>query len=111
VSNQVALAIAPEITTLTTPPQEFPRDGQGTAALSIGCRPDVRPTQRASLILGSREVLADPHPAATNTLGFTVENAPVGLHFVRLRVDGTDSQLVDRSASPPVFFDHRIKIA
>jgi hypothetical protein len=111
VSNQLALAIAPEITTLTTPPQVFTRDGQGTAAVSLGCRPDVRPTQRASLILGSREVPSDPHPAATNTLGFTVEDAPAGVHFARLRVDGTESQLVDRSASRPVFFDHRIEIA
>jgi hypothetical protein len=110
-SNQIALPIAPEITTLTMPPEVFTRNPSGTAAVTLGCRPDVRPTQCASLILGSREVLADSHPAITNTLTFTVGNAPVGQHRVRLRVDGIDSQIVNRSVSPPVFFDHRIEIA
>jgi Pvc16 N-terminal domain len=110
-SNQVTLSIAPQITTLTSPPQVFVANPSGTAAVTVGCRPDVRPTQRASLIVGSREVPANPHPAVTSTLTFTIPDAPVGIHRVRLRVDGIDSQLVDRSASPPVFLDHRIEIA
>jgi hypothetical protein len=111
VSNQVALTIAPQLTTLTTPAQVFTRDGQGTALVTLGCTPDVQPTQRAWLILGSQEVLADPHPTAAASLDFTIDHAPVGVHLVRLRVDGAESQLVDRSVSPPVFRDHRIEIA
>jgi uncharacterized protein DUF4255 len=110
VSNQVTLTIAPQMTTLTSPPQIFTRDADGTATVAIGCTPDVRPTQRASVIVGSLEVLADPHPSVATVLTFTILNAPVGTHFVRLRVDGADSQLVDRSATPAVFFDHRIQI-
>jgi hypothetical protein len=109
-SNQIALSIAPEIAGLTMPPEIFTRDPSGTAVIMLGCRPHVRPTQRASLILGSREVLAEPHPAVTSTLTFTVVNAPVGQHRVRLRVDGIDSQIVNRAVSPPAFLDHWLEI-
>ena len=51
------------------------------------------------------------HATTTANLGFTVLDAPVGVHHVRLRVDGVDSQLVDRSVTPPEFLDRRIEIA
>jgi hypothetical protein len=110
-SNLATLTIAPQITTLTNPPTVFTRDVTGTAVVSVGCTPEVRPTQLTSLLLGSLEVLADPHPNTTNALTFTIPNAPVGSHRARLRVDGIDSQIVNRAVSPPVFFDHRIDIA
>lgn len=109
-SNQLLLKIAPQMTSLTTPAQIFIRDGDGTANITLTCTPQVRPTQRASLILGNREMLADDHPTTTANLGFTVLNAPVGVHFVRLRIDGVDSQLVDRNVTPPEYFDQRIEI-
>jgi Pvc16 N-terminal domain len=111
VSNQLALAILPQITSLTTPPQIFTRDAKGTAAVNISCVPQVRYNQRASLIIGGREVVADDHPVITGTLTFTVLDAPLGVHYVRLRVDGVDSQLINRDVKPPVYFDHRIQIA
>jgi hypothetical protein len=71
----------------------------------------VRPHQRASLVVGAREVMAEPHPANTANLTFQILEAPVGSHLLRLRVDGIESLLTDRSASPPVFFNRRITIA
>jgi hypothetical protein len=110
-SNLLTLTIAPQITSFSTPPEIVFPDSDGTAVVSIDCKPDVLPTQRATLILGGLEVLADPHPVPANTLIFTVLNAPVGTHWVRLRVDGIESQLVNRDVSPPVFFEHQIEIA
>ena len=110
-SNQATVIIAPQITTLTNPATVFTRDAGGTAVVSVGCTPEVRPTQVASLLLGALQVLADPHPATTNTLTFTIPNAPVGSHRTRLRVDGIDSQIVNRAVSPPTFFEHWIDIA
>ncbi len=110
-SSQWLLKIAPQITSLTTPPQIFARDGDGTATVTLTCTPQVHPTQRVRLVIGDREVLADEHAAPTANLSFTVLDAPVGVHFVRLRVDDVDSQLVDRAASPPKYFDQRIQIA
>jgi hypothetical protein len=109
-SNLMTLTIAPQITTLTDPPTIFTGAPNGTAVVTVGCSPDVRPMQRASLILGSLEALADPHPNQVNALSFTIPNAPVGVHRARLRVDGADSQIVNRAVSPPVFFNHRIEI-
>jgi hypothetical protein len=112
-TEQVSLRIAPRITSLVSPPQVFPRgnDDDHVAIVTLSCSPEVRPTQRVSLIIGSREVVADDHPATTADLAFTVRDAPLGVHYVRLRVDGVDSQLVDRGKSPPAYFDHRIEIA
>src|SRR5262245_62047134 len=110
VSNQLPLAIAPRITSLTSPPQKFTPDGNGTAAVTLSCSPQVQPSQRASLLLGSLEVLADAHLAATPNLAFTVLDAPIGVYYVRLRIDGIDSELVNRAAKPPVYLDQRIEI-
>lgn len=110
-TSEGVLQIAPEITSLTTPPQVIVRDADELAILSLTCRPQVLPNQRASLLLGGREVVSEPHASPTGALNFRIANAPVGVHTVRLRVDGVDSQLVDRSVSPPAFLDQRIEIA
>jgi hypothetical protein len=41
--------------------------------------------------------------AAAGTLPFPISGAQAGTHFIRLRVDGADSLLVDRSVDPPAF--------
>jgi hypothetical protein len=48
-------------------------------------------------------VPADAHIAQTATLDFTIVDAPPGDHLVRVRVDGVDSQVIDRTVVPPVF--------
>lgn len=99
-TNAVALAVAPEL--LTVAPDPAARDPQGNVTLTVTCRPEVRAEQAASLLLGSREVRAEPHPT-TDTLTFEVVRARAGRPWLRLRVDGVDSRLVDRTVSPPVF--------
>jgi Pvc16 N-terminal domain len=99
-TNAVGLAVAPEL--LTVAPDPAARDAQGAVTLTVTCRPDVREEQAASLLVGSREVRAEPH-FATGTLVFEVARARPGQPWLRLRVDGVDSRLVDRTVSPPVF--------
>jgi hypothetical protein len=70
---------------------------------TVNSVPDVFPDQRASLLLGSTEILADVHASQTGTLTFQALDVITGEHFVRLRVDGVDSLLVDRTVTPPVF--------
>ena len=100
-TNELPFSLAPSIAAIA--PNPAVRDGNGDVTLTITCSPEVRPEQRAALLLGDREVLALPHPAQANGLTFEISAAPVGEHFVRLRVDGVDSLLVDRSVTPPVF--------
>lgn len=107
-SNQLALTIVPRITTAM--PIGVARDAQGDVTVALTCSPEVRPHQRASIIVGALEALAEPHDATTNALSFEIVDAPVGTHFLRLRIDGIDSILVDRSVTPPVFLDRRVVI-
>jgi hypothetical protein len=106
-SNQLAMTLGPEITAF---PATVARDSSGTASITVSCKPDIRPGQRVSLLLGASEATAQPLSAASSTVTFAVEQAPVGVHLVRLRIDGIDSPLIDRLATPPVFFDKRIEI-
>lgn len=107
-SNQLGLLIGPEITPLGL--IEVARDGAGTATITVAFQPQARPGQAVALLLGTREVVAAPIAAATGTLSFAVANAPTGEHWLRLRVDGVDSPIIDRLVKPPVFLDHRVKI-
>jgi hypothetical protein len=107
-SNQLALLIGPEITS----PSSFnvTRDGAGTATITVDFHPQARPGQIVSLLLGTREILAGPIAAATGTLSFVVDNAPIGDQLLRLRVDGVESPIIDRLAKPPVFLDRTVHI-
>ncbi len=108
-SNQLALVIGPEITTPL--PIDVTLAGDGTATIALEFRPEVRPGQTVSLLLGGqREVVAPPIESATDTLNFFVENAPVGEHLVRLRVDGIESPIIDRMGPSPTFLNNRVTI-
>jgi hypothetical protein len=63
----------------------------------------VRPEQRAALLVAGQELLAAPLAASSNTLTFDVTGVPKRGYFVRLRVDGVDSLLVDNSKPVAVF--------
>lgn len=96
-TNLLSLALAPRITVT-------PASGAGpNITYTAACSPEVRPEQRASLLLGDQEILAQPHPTQTGSLTFQAESLSPGDYFVRLRVDSVDSQLVDRTVTPPVF--------
>jgi len=100
-TNELPLSLAPRISNIS--PNPAARDANGNATLTLTVSPEVRPEQRAALLLGDREVLVQSHAAQTNALTFVVTAASPGDYFVRLRVDGVDSFLVDRSVTPPVF--------
>jgi hypothetical protein len=100
-TNQLMLALAAAITiTHTSAPA-----GTGTfdVTTSVTSAPDVWPSQRASLLFGDQEIVAADHPARVGTLTFIAAGVASKDYFVRLRVDGVDSLLVDRSVAPPAF--------
>ncbi|MGB7921981.1 MAG: Pvc16 family protein [Pyrinomonadaceae bacterium] len=110
-TNRLAFALAPEITSPL--PMTVTRDDQGLATVTLDCRPDALPEQRVALLLGDREILAQPHSTQTSTVSFqfnnpTPDDAPDAVeHLVRLRVDGVDSLLIDRTGTVPVFRDNQ----
>lgn len=109
-SNRLAMTLAPQITGL---PLSVARAADGSASFSLNCLPAVRPGQTVSLLLGDQAFAPDAITAVTTTLSFHIEQAPVsplGGHLARLRVDGIDSPIIDRSAHPPVFLNQRITV-
>jgi len=102
-TNELPLTVAPRITSAL--PLDVARQGDGSATIELSCSPRVLPGQRAALLLDGREVPAEPHPAATDSLRFIVADAPLGKHFLRLRIDGVDSLLVLRPPGQPPVFD------
>jgi hypothetical protein len=87
-----------------------PATGLGTAMLNITCTPEVLPDQRVSIVLGSREVPAAAHPVQTGSLTFVATGMPAGEHRVRLRIDGAESRLIDRSDPASPKFDETQKV-
>jgi Pvc16 N-terminal domain len=100
-TNELPLTIAPVV---TSAPTSVMRTGpDNTAAITVTCSPEVRPAQRAALLWGDLEVPALAHTTQTDTLHFEIKQAPLGKRFLRLRIDGVDSFLIDPAADPPVF--------
>ena len=109
-SNRLALTLAPEITGL---PINVVRDGTGSASFTLNFHPALRAGQQVALVLGQQEFAPQAFAAPTSSLDFVIANAPVEPapgHLARLRIDGIDSPIIDRSAAPPVFRNQRIVI-
>jgi hypothetical protein len=101
ITNEMAMSLAPRI--LNVAPNPAARDANGVVTLTVTCAPEVLPEQPAALLIGDRSVAAQPPAAPTGALTFAVASATAGTFFNRLRVDGAESLLVDRSVDPPVF--------
>ncbi len=109
-TNAVPLVLAPAPVIAADPVLGLPaanatRGGvPPRVTVTLASRPQVRLEQRASLLLDDVEASAAPRAAAADPLVFIFPNtvAP-GVHSVRLRVDGTDSVLLDRSGPVPRF--------
>jgi hypothetical protein len=97
-TNEVALAIAPEITDVAAT-----RDAVGVATVTVECLPEVVEGQQVLLLLSDRALTPVAFNAPTTTLEFKSKTLPADEYLLRLRVDGVDSLLVDRSVVPPVY--------
>lgn len=108
-TNELPLPIAPRVTTAPAKATRGPLPDQ-KIAIKLTFSPEVRLGQRTALLLGDREVPPRPlvlpplpAPQQTDTLEFEIKHAPKGKHFLRLRIDGVDSFLIDPTADPPAF--------
>jgi hypothetical protein len=103
ITNAVPLVISPDP---TLPPVSVIRHGgaQPRVEVTLNARPQVRLEQNASLLLDGFAANAEARATAAASLVFGFPTAmPAATYRVRLRVDGTDSLLVDRSKPVPVF--------
>ncbi len=108
-TNRIALTLAPQMTDL---PLSVARAGDGSASFTIEFTPALRAGQSAVLVLGQIEYLPEGSPGSPPTeLSFVIPDAPLGSHLARLRIDGIESPIIDRSAEPPAiptFLDQRV---
>ncbi len=113
ISNSLPLSFSPKIAAIA-PPNPVSPDLAGNVTLTVTCRPNVRPTQTATLLIVDREVPAQTHPAETDTVVFAIEDAPlVTGGLVRLRVEGIDSfpfRRVDTDPKPHLEFDEAQRV-
>ncbi len=105
-SNGIALAIA---AAALLPPvgvvrAVVPPASETTVTVTLRTSPQVRTTQAATLVLDSSSAVAAPRTNAADPLVFSFAGSlPAGNRWLRLRVDGVDSQLVLRDGPAPVF--------
>ena len=98
-TNQLPFSLAPTLTL-----QKSAKWVKGKVRLEVKCTPQVWQGQRASLLLNDREVIAARFKEEkADTLTFTFEDIPAGDYWLRLRVDGVESLLVNRAVTPPEF--------
>jgi hypothetical protein len=97
-TNELPFSLAPTI----LDPIAHNRDPSDDVTFTVRCEPEVRPEQRVALLVGDIEIPTQPHPTRTDTLTF-VTRIPPGDYFVRLQVDGVNSELVNRAVEPPIF--------
>ena len=100
-TNEIPLMLTPQIISISIAPLSPPVAGGYTA--TVICSPQVLPDQSAALLLGDRQFPAEDHPTKSDTLTFRMTDVPDDEYYVRLRIDGVDSLLIDRSVTPPVF--------
>ncbi len=111
VSNTLSVSLAPRIDDITQIP---PEDEEEDPLLQLTCQPEVQLSQQVFALLGSRALplirSADSPPERSNILTFSLKDVPSDDYWVRLRVDGVDSLLIERSTTPPQF-DARWRIS
>lgn len=101
-SNSIPLVLAPvpDVAAATVARSGVPV----VVTVQMAAIPQVRPQQSASLMLGTTEAVAEKRANAAAPLVFRFPgNLAAGMYHTRLRVDGTDSILIDRSGPSPVF--------
>lgn len=114
VTNEYPFALAPVITSAPLPLEVAIIGTDATVELEF--MPNVLPEQVALLLLSdkdARQIKAEPHPASTDTLEFIIRDAlpsdPEGF-YMRLRIDGVDSLLVEDYSSKTPKFDPDQKV-
>ena len=121
-TNALMFALVPAIAVEEKNQTAPDADGRTTVTFKITCKPQIRHEQQVALLWGDREILPhevntphdnanppQPLPQVPTTLIFQIDAVEPGDYWVRLRVDGVDSLLIDWTKTPPQF-DENYKV-
>lgn len=103
-SNVLSFAIAPRILTIA-PANPIKVDGSGNATITLTASPQAWADQKVTLLVDDAEFRVTPFAGKSATLVFPLTKPALGLHWLRLRVDGVDSQIVADFTAAPLKFD------
>lgn len=106
-TNELPFSLAPSI---SISPMSATPDVDGNIDLTVTVAPEVWVAQRVTLIIGDRTFKPEPFLAQTDTLDFKVNGLAPGKYQVRIRVDGVDSILVDKTTTPPSFVGPELEV-
>jgi hypothetical protein len=84
----------------------------GNTTLTVPCSPFLRPGQEVFLIIGDQLAVANAFTMPTNVPSFTYPDLQPtgGLVRARIRVDGIESRIVDRTTTPPSFTGPQVQV-
>jgi hypothetical protein len=85
------------------PPTAVQRGGDGSVRVDLVVSPRIRAGQTIQLGLGTVEVTGVLPANPDDPIRFVFPPLSAGVHRIRVRVDGVESILVDRSVQPPTF--------
>jgi Pvc16 N-terminal domain len=105
-SPVLAMPLAPRVTNINPPSVTK----NVNATLTLTCRPEVGKDQAVALLIGDREIAAEPRTGSSATVAFKfVPDAAMNKKLLFLRVDGVDSQpiLFDPAKGAFVFDDNQ----
>jgi len=77
--------------------------GTGVVTIQLVFTPEVRSSQQVSLAAGGHEALPTDLSSQTGSLDFVFPTLVDGSQWLRLRIDGIDSLLVNRAVRPAEF--------
>jgi hypothetical protein len=97
-TNTIPMALAPQVSASAT-------RSDNTVTITLSFAPTILPSQDVSLIVGEQELFSSARTDPADSLAFTSASIPAGTYYYRLRVDGVESRLINRSVRPPKFFD------
>jgi Pvc16 N-terminal domain len=96
-TNTLSMTLAP---TIGVAPSSAP---VGAITYAVTVSPDVWPTQSPVLLLNDNEFTTAAITTKSGSLTFATTGLTAGTYWARLRVDGVDTLLVDRTKTPAVF--------
>ena len=91
-TNQLVLPLAPKVEGVSAEAA-----GNNRFDVTVKVKPNLIATQKVEVLIGDRQFKIIPEQISGGEINFEIENTSAGEYLVRVRVDGVDSDPVDRS--------------
>lgn len=98
-TNRLALSLAPAFSGVA-----IVRNPDDSVTVNLATSPAINDDQEVAFIVGQHQQLAQAFSGQVTNATFIYEELAAANYWARLRVDGIESLLIDRSSTPPQFF-------